>query len=215
MLSTAIVDDHPVRRAGLEKFVSDTDRLSVVAAVPSIDELLTCGVPFDVAIVDLPLGPGGPALSAIEQVVERGPVVVSSSWERPLTFGAVLRAGARGYVTSHSDSSIVVDALLAVGSGGFHVCPELTGRFHSEVVRSVSSNPSGLAPREAETLNWIARGLTHSQIARRMGLTEATVNTYAKRIRAKLNVGNKAELTRLAIELGHMSSEEGRRFPAA
>jgi DNA-binding NarL/FixJ family response regulator len=141
--------------------------------------------------------------------------VVSSSWERPLTFGAVLRAGARGYVTSHSDGSIIVDALVTAGQGGFYVCPELTERFHSEVVRNVSDNPSGLAPREAETLRWIARGLTHSQIARRMGLTEATVNTYAKRIRAKLNAGNKAELTRIAIELGHMSSEDGRRFPAA
>ena len=56
--------------------------------------------------------------------------------------------------------------------------------------------------------------VNHSQIANRMGLTEATVNTYAKRIRAKLNAGNKAELTRIAIELGHVAGEQ-RRFPAA
>ncbi|GLY97266.1 response regulator transcription factor [Actinoplanes sp. NBRC 103695] len=215
MLWTAIVDDHPVRRAGLEKFVSETERLSVVASERSVEELLASGAAFDVAIVDVPLGPGGPGLAAIEQATEQGPVVVSSSWERPLTFGAVLRAGARGYVTSHSDGSVIVHALITAGAGGFYVCPELTDRFHSEVVRNVSDNPAGLAPREAETLRWIARGLTHSQIARRMGLTGATVNTYAKRIRAKLNAGNKAELTRIAIELGHMSSEDGRRFPAA
>jgi DNA-binding NarL/FixJ family response regulator len=215
MLWTAIIDDHPVRRAGLEKFVSDTDRLSVAASVCSAEELVRGEASFDVVIMDVPLGPGGPGLAAIEQVAERGPVVVSSSWARPLTFGAVLRAGARGYVTSHSDGPVIVDALRTVGAGGFYVCPELAGGFHAEVVRNVTDNPSGLAPREAETLRWIARGLTHAQVARRMGLTEATVNTYAKRIRAKLNAGNKAELTRIAIEMGHLSTEDGRRFPAA
>jgi DNA-binding CsgD family transcriptional regulator len=47
-----------------------------------------------------------------------------------------------------------------------------------------------------------------------MGLTEATVNTYAKRLRAKLNVGNKAQLTRVAIELGHLD-ERRPSHPAA
>jgi ATP/maltotriose-dependent transcriptional regulator MalT len=47
-----------------------------------------------------------------------------------------------------------------------------------------------------------AAGLTHRQIARRMMLTEATVSTYVKRIRNKLGVGNKADLTRKAFELG-------------
>ncbi|GIJ46306.1 hypothetical protein Val02_31920 [Virgisporangium aliadipatigenens] len=61
-----------------------------------------------------------------------------------------------------------------------------------------------LAPREVQTLQLIARGLTHAAAARELGLTEATVNTYVKRIRSKLHVGNKAELTRRAIELGYV-----------
>ena len=65
--------------------------------------------------------------------------------------------------------------------------------------RPADEDPSGLAPREIETLRWIALGFTHAQIATRMGLSQATVNTYAKRIRAKLAVGNKAELTRAAV----------------
>ncbi|RSM62104.1 hypothetical protein DMB66_22730 [Actinoplanes sp. ATCC 53533] len=63
---------------------------------------------------------------------------------------------------------------------------------------------AGWPPREIETLRWIASGFTHAQIATRMGLSTTTVDTYAKRIRAKLNVSNKAELTRVAIELGHV-----------
>ncbi|MFY1672106.1 LuxR C-terminal-related transcriptional regulator [Plantactinospora sp. WMMB334] len=214
MLSIAIIDDHPVKRAGLEKFVSETSGLSVATSVRCVEDLDRADVAFDVAILDVSLRPGGPALSAIETLAGRGPVVVSSSWDRPLTFGAVLRAGVRGYVASHSDGQIIVAALVTVGQGGFYVCPELADRFQADLVRNVNVDAAGLAPREVETLRWIARGLTHAQIAGRMGLTEATVNTYAKRIRAKLNAGNKAELTRMAIELGHMSSD-GRRFPAA
>jgi DNA-binding CsgD family transcriptional regulator len=62
-----------------------------------------------------------------------------------------------------------------------------------------------LGRREVETLRWVARGLTHRQIGTRMGLTEETVNTYLKRIRAKLGVHNKALLTRRAIELGYLT----------
>jgi DNA-binding NarL/FixJ family response regulator len=214
MLTIAIVDDHPVKRAGLEKFVSENAGLSVATSARCVEDLHSSGVSFDVAIVDVPLGSGGSALSAIELVAARCPVVVSSSWERPLTFGAVLRTGVRGYVASHSDGQVIVSALVTVGQGGFYVCPELAEHFQSELVRNLNGDPAGLAPREVETLRWIARGLTHAQVAGRMGLTEATVNTYAKRIRAKLNAGNKAELTRIAIELGHMSGD-GRRFPAA
>ncbi|MFC4109461.1 DNA-binding response regulator [Micromonospora zhanjiangensis] len=202
-----------MRRAGLEKFVADSDELSVAASVRSIEELVGVA-PFDVAIVDVPLRSGGPALAAIELLAARCPVVVTSSWERPLTFGALLRAGARGYVAGHSDGQVIVSALVTVARGGFYVCPELADRFHAELLPGLNADPAGLAPREAETLHWIARGLTHGQIAGRMGLTEATVNTYAKRIRAKLKAGNKAELTRIAIERGHVRGDD-HRFPAA
>ncbi|WP_432992151.1 LuxR C-terminal-related transcriptional regulator [Dactylosporangium sp. CA-233914] len=213
MLPVAIVDDHPVRRAGLEKFIADTPGLEVAQSVGGAD-VLDPETRFGVVILDLPLRASGPALAAIERLCGMAPVVVSSSWERPLTFGAVLRAGACGFVSSHCDGPIIVAALEAVGCGGFYVSPDLADRFRGELVRNVNEDPTGLAPREVETLRWIARGLTHAQIAGRMGLTEATVNTYAKRIRAKLNAGNKAELTRLAIELGHVPGDL-RRYPAA
>ena len=101
--------------------------------------------------------------------------------------------------------------LMTVAHGGVGVSPELADRFLAEVSRPAEVDDSGLAPREVETLRWIALGFTHTQIATRMGLSPATVNTYAKRIRAKLNVNNKAELTRVAIELGHLA--QGQRYP--
>ncbi|MFD8248502.1 LuxR family transcriptional regulator [Nocardia sp. NPDC059691] len=56
-----------------------------------------------------------------------------------------------------------------------------------------------LSEREEQVLNYIADGLTHQQIARILGISQHTVNTYVKRIRLKLDVGNKAQLTRVAM----------------
>lgn len=58
-----------------------------------------------------------------------------------------------------------------------------------------------LAPREQEALSYIARGFTHSQTAKRMGISPYTVNTYLRRIRAKYGLDNRAQLVRLAFEL--------------
>ncbi|MGW3747302.1 response regulator transcription factor [Streptomyces sp. NPDC005146] len=56
-----------------------------------------------------------------------------------------------------------------------------------------------LSQREQQVLDFIAEGLTHAQTARRLGISQHTVDTYVKRIRSKLGVGNKAELARLAL----------------
>lgn len=61
------------------------------------------------------------------------------------------------------------------------------------------SDPTRLSRREEQVLLQISSGLTHGQVARRLGISENTVDTYVKRIRAKLRLGNKAELTRAAL----------------
>ncbi|MFD7685488.1 response regulator transcription factor [Streptomyces sp. NPDC059781] len=58
-----------------------------------------------------------------------------------------------------------------------------------------------LSPREQEVLQFIASGMTHDQVARRVGISRHTVDTYVKRVRTKFGVGNKAELTRVALGL--------------
>lgn len=96
----------------------------------------------------------------------------------------------------------LVLAVEAVRRGGVYVTAELLAVLPGP---ATTAREPRLTDREAETLRWVAQGLTHSQIGRRMGLTESTVNTYVKRIRAKLHAGNKAELTRRAIELGFVT----------
>ncbi|WP_330458942.1 LuxR C-terminal-related transcriptional regulator [Streptomyces sp. NBC_00820] len=63
---------------------------------------------------------------------------------------------------------------------------------------------AALSPREQEVLRFIALGMTHGQVARRIGISHHTVDTYVKRVRSKFSVGNKAELTRIALGLAPM-----------
>ncbi|MFG2529162.1 response regulator transcription factor [Streptomyces sp. NPDC048516] len=71
------------------------------------------------------------------------------------------------------------------------------GRMEPEAGRT----EPGLSPRERQVLRFIASGMTHGQVARRIGISPHTVDTYVKRVRSKFGIGNKAELTRVALGL--------------
>jgi len=207
--SVAIVNDQPIARGGLEQLAAGIPGLAVAASVASVADLDGLSAVFDVVVLDVPTAEDGLSLKAITRLAESSRVLVVSGWDRPPGLLAVLRAGACGCVTRQSSHRTVACALSVVAAGGFYMCAQLADRFHAELSRPPQADPHGLAPREVETLQWIARGLTHGQIATRMGLSPATVNTYAKRIRGKLKVNNKAELTRIAIDLGHLGEAWG------
>jgi len=213
--SVAIVNDQPITRSGLEQLAATIPGLAVTASVASAAELDEFGATYDVVVMDVPARDAdGLSLKTITRMAEIGRPLVVSSWDRPPSLLAVIRAGAGGCVTRQSSHGTVARALSVVAAGGFFLCERLVPRFHLELNRPSRADPYGLAPREVETLQWIARGLTHGQIATRMGLSPATINTYAKRIRTKLKVNNKAELTRIAIELGHLGEGHHDHFAA-
>jgi DNA-binding NarL/FixJ family response regulator len=108
---------------------------------------------------------------------------------------AYLQAGAMGVVSKGKSGDEIVAAMRMVTSGT-RVCAT-----EDELARSAQATAAdpALSEREGQVLRQIAHGLTHAQIATRLGISLHTVDTYVKRIRAKLGVGNKAELTRAAL----------------
>jgi DNA-binding NarL/FixJ family response regulator len=207
MFAVAIIDDQPVWRSGMERLVHENPQLRIEASVSSVEELDALDIHPDVVVVDVSAQPHGLALAIIARLAKVSRPMVISTWHRDLSIVAAVRAGARACVCRQADQAVVLAALTAVTHGGFYLCQRLHTQFQSELVGAPRDDPNGLAPREVETLQWIARGFTQAQIGTRMGLSQATINTYAKRIRAKLNVSNKADLTRLAIELGHLDDD--------
>jgi DNA-binding NarL/FixJ family response regulator len=194
----------------MAKAFEDVDDLRVETVAGAVDELDT-ELGYDVTLLDLYLTPrtegrhsGGPCLDLIARLSASSvPVLVVSASQNPDDVLAAIRAGAMGYVTKSSQPEFLVSAARTVAAGGFAFSPDLAGVLHrafSGPRPAASPDIGPLSPREAETLRMVARGLTHSQIATRMRVSKSTVNTHVERIRVKLKVGNKAELTRLALE---------------
>ncbi|MEU6463726.1 helix-turn-helix transcriptional regulator [Streptomyces sp. NPDC046976] len=75
------------------------------------------------------------------------------------------------------------------------------GRGAARALSAGDRAPAGLSPREEQVLRFIASGMTHGQVARRIGISRHTVDTYVKRVRSEFGIGNKAELTRVAFGL--------------
>jgi DNA-binding NarL/FixJ family response regulator len=208
----AIVDDHPVVRWGIEHVFRPHQDFEVICSTDSLAALDAAGVDPDVVILDLYLDPGRPALDAVQALSGRCRVLVISASGRPGDVVAAIRAGADGYLTKHADDDAFFTSVEQVARGNFYLSSHLADMLHAELERAGPSGATGedppLAPREEETLRYIAQGFTHAQTARRMGVSQATVETYVKRIRRKLNLGNKADLTRKAIELDQLDQAQ-------
>jgi DNA-binding NarL/FixJ family response regulator len=205
MIRVAIVDDHPMTRRGMQAILGDHEDIAVTLSVATPKDLhAACagGWP-DVILLDLYLADGLPCIATIGELRERARVLVVSASALTRDVVAAIRAGANGYVTKLADPELLVSSTRTVASGGFALSAELADILHSRLTPDPPTQQPEqvpLSPREEQALDLIAHGFTQSQVATRMGVSAATVNTYVERIRAKLQVGNKAELTRAAID---------------
>ncbi|GAB2640061.1 response regulator transcription factor [Nocardia goodfellowii] len=182
MIRVAIVLPHPLVRLGVEYVLATDDRLRVVGSANLADGVGVAALGTDVLVC----GPDSiPALDG------GCPAVVFTPHPRKIRAGAAVTIGWR------ADPECLIAAVLEAAAGRSNN-PCLTG----------VQGQGQLGRREIEALQWVARGLTHRQAGRQMGLTEETINTYIKRIRSKLGAHNKAALTRRAIELGYLVSPE-------
>jgi DNA-binding NarL/FixJ family response regulator len=207
----AIIDDQPITRAGMERVLADQPGLTIAASACSVDEIDTLDglCAYGVAVVAISSRDARSCTDIVTSVAKLAFPVVVSTWDGRDMLWEALRAGARACVTRNCDPDEMVLALNIAATGSMYVSAALLGQLHwpSGRRRPTPELTAGLAPREIETARWIGMGLTQRAIATRMGLSEATVNTYAKRIRSKLRVSNKAELTRAAIGLGFLSDD--------
>jgi two-component system nitrate/nitrite response regulator NarL len=214
VIEVAIIDDHPLARRGLSAILSEAADIVITSstaspgAAPTVIDGL--GRP-SVVLLDLYLGTDDPCLSLISLLSPATKILVVSASGRPADVLGAIRAGASGYITKTADPPLIVAATRVVAGGGFALSPQLADILQAELAPTgeaprIGPGPSAdpetarLSPREEQALDLIARGFTHGQAASRMGVAKGTVDTYVERIRAKLQVGNKAELTRAALQ---------------
>lgn len=164
----------------------------------------------DTLIMDVPGGVSSWLLNGDQLQPFMANVLVFSPAFESANLSALIQAGLRGYVSWADRPETLIQATRVVCSKGLFLPPELMAQaLMPGSARSVNRpDPSGAATdekltnRESEVLTLVSSGLTHKQVARQLGLSKSTVDTYVQRVRQKLNIGNKAELTRAAFELG-------------
>ncbi|MFZ2056569.1 MAG: response regulator transcription factor [Acidimicrobiales bacterium] len=206
-----LVDDHHLFRAGVKTELGDSVQVVGEAdEVPAAIELIAERLP-DVVLLDVHM-PGGGGKAVIDALRTSHPTVrflALSVSDAPEDVIAVIRAGARGYVTKTISGPELVDAVLRVASGDAVFSPRLAGF----VLDAFASMPPGaeltgpldpeldhLTPREREVLRLIARGYTYKEIARELTISVKTVESHVSAVLRKLQLSTRHQLTRWATE---------------
>jgi DNA-binding NarL/FixJ family response regulator len=196
-----LVDDHALFRAGVRAEIGrDLDVVGEAGTVEEAVPAIMASSP-DVVVVDVHM-PGGGGKAIIEAVKRDRPDItflalsVSDSAEDVV---AVIRAGARGYVTKTIEASELVDAIRRVRAGDAVFSPRLAG-FVLDAFSGVlppASDPEldQLTAREQDVMRLIARGYTYREVATRLHLSVKTIETHVSAVLRKLQLSNRHELT--------------------
>ena len=210
-----LVDDHRLFLSGVQAELAA--RVDVVGTATEVNEAIGAirDTQPDVVLVDVHL-PGGGGKAIIESVLRTHPetrflaLSVSDAAEDVI---AIIRAGARGYVTKSIGPDELADAVRRVHEGDAVFSPRLAGfvldAFAGEPV-AVSASVEArddpeldkLTARERDVLRLIARGYTYKEIARRLEISVKTVESHVSAVLRKLQLSTRHELTRWASDRG-------------
>lgn len=206
MIKVFLVDDHQLFLSGVKAELDSSFQLVGTAsdvddAIEDIQETQP-----DVVLIDVHM-PGGGGLAVIKAVHETHPdmkflaLSVSDAAEDVI---AMIRAGARGYVTKSIQPEDLAAAIRRVNDGDAVFSPRLAGfvldAFAEVVPAPMDPELDQLTPREKEVLRQIARGYSYKQVARRLSISIKTVESHVSAVLRKLQLSSRYELTRWATD---------------
>jgi DNA-binding NarL/FixJ family response regulator len=203
-----LVDDHRLFLSGVVAELGG--RFEIAGMASDVDEAVAQirATAPDVVLLDVHM-PGGGGLAVLEavkaaQVPDPPRFLALSVSDAPEDVIAVVRAGARGYVTKTIEPEALVDAIRRVHAGDAVFSPRLAGfvldAFASDVVAPGDPELDQLTAREREVLRLIARGYAYKQVARRLNISIKTVETHVSAVLRKLQLSSRYELTRWASD---------------
>ena len=199
-----LVDDHRLFLAGVRAELSE--EFSIVGSGFDVDTAIEeiRGLNPDVALVDVHMPDGG-GIAVVEGVAGTNPDVkflalsVSDQAEDVI---AMIRAGARGYVTKTIEPADLADAVRRINAGDAVFSPRLAGfvldAFAGVMPSEIDPELDQLTSREKDVLRLIARGFAYKQVARKLNISIKTVETHVSSVLRKLQLSNRHELARWA-----------------
>jgi len=205
-----IVDDHGLFRSGVRSELGDDVEVVGEAddVAPAIAGIRAC-LP-DVVLLDVHM-PGGGGQAVVTALKPEHPEVrflALSASDAPEDVIAVIRAGARGYVTKTISGAELVAAVRRVAAGDAVFSPRLAGFVLDAFANgpgqgqqpSLDPELDQLTGREREVLRLIARGYTYKEIARELFISIKTVETHVSSVLRKLQLSTRHQLARWATE---------------
>jgi len=225
-----IADDQKIVREGLVSLLSLLPGIDVVGAATDGDDAVRQALSLrpDVVLMDLNM-PRCNGVQATEQLRDRQPgtrVVVLTTYADDEWVFAALQAGARGFLTKDAGAEEIRRAIVTVASGDAQLDPSVQRRLLDALASgqrlavagqpapssqspapapapaAPDPRPDELTPREAEVLRHIAAGLSNTEIAAALYVTEATVKTHINHIFTKTSLRDRAQLVRYAFQHG-------------
>jgi DNA-binding NarL/FixJ family response regulator len=206
-----LVDDHAMFRSGVRAELGDAvEVVGEADEVAAAIELINERVP-DVVLLDVHL-PGGGGLAVLAGVTPHHPEVqflALSVSDAPEDVIAVIRSGARGYVTKTISGGELLQAVYRVGAGDAVFSPRLAGFVldafagaagADKVTPGLDPELDQLSPREREVLRHIARGYTYKEVARDLTISAKTVESHVSSVLRKLQLSTRHELTKWATD---------------
>lgn len=210
-IRVVICDDQDLVRDGLQAILSTAPGIEVVGEATdgnAVLELVESTMP-DVVLMDLKM-PGTNGITATRIIVNRFEevkVLVLTTYDAPEWVEDAITAGAAGYLLKDSPRGRLIEAIKGTVSGRTHVDPGVAGQLFDRV--SSTPNPrtdttfaADLSDREMEVLRALGSGLTNSEIAARLYLSEGTVRNYISSILTKLGVADRTQAAVLAVRHG-------------
>ncbi|MFI7067047.1 response regulator [Kribbella sp. NPDC050124] len=198
MIRVALVDDHPVVRAGMRALVEGQEDLTVVGEASDAHsaEQLVAAVRPDVVLMDLNLGsgPGGAEVTARLRALPEAPqVLVLTTYDTEADILSAIDAGASGYLLKDAPPEDLFRAIRGTARGEVVLAPAVAARL-------VRRTGPSLTDREVEILGLLATGQSNRELAKRLFVSEATIKSHLSHIYTKLEVDTRAAAVARAIE---------------
>lgn len=198
----AVVDDHPIMRAGVVRTLNDEPDFDVVGEGGSADEAVALAQQLmpDMMLLDMNMpGSGTRAVERIGLLCPAVKVVMLTVQEDYESVTTALKLGAHGYVLKGVGASELVNILRDVCEGGSYVSPGLAAKLLTDFSEpaakpgSPKHNLNSLTAREEQILRLLGQGLSNKEIGARLDIKEKTVKHYVTNILQKLQLRNRVE----------------------
>jgi DNA-binding NarL/FixJ family response regulator len=212
MIRVLLVDDEALVRGGFRAILEAQPDIEVVAEAGNGSEAVALAEELDphVILMDVRM-PGVDGIDATRRITELNRsthVLILTTFALDEYVYAALSAGASGFILKNVPPQQLAEAVRTVAGGDALLAPSITRRLIEEhVSRPPADSPrperlAQLTPRELEILSCVGRGLSNSEIAGTLFISQATVKTHFTRVLMKLDLRDRAQAVVLAYETG-------------